>query len=148
MSRLPVALLACFVGCEVPAPEGMVSSQLPLPWNLDLQALDPWMAGQTVELRISDANPHSPIYLVRSDGQIGAGLCPPQLRGECLDITPGTTGYLVASLRTNAQGVATLRAPIPANLPDGARLVFQAVDVARLYGSNPLEAVVVGPGVP
>jgi hypothetical protein len=145
MMKSALWMLVALAGC---AEEGLepvdfndfVDDQVapPLPQTMVLNLTDPLTPGQPVQIQVTGATPNSQIFLARSNGQIGAGQCPPQLAGGCLGITPGGSGYQLVPMRTNAAGTAQMSVPLPANLPLGITLVFQAVDPNGPKGSNTL----------
>jgi hypothetical protein len=110
-----------------------------------LEVTSPLRQGSPVDVRVTGAAPNARIALLRTDGGLGAGDCPPILNGGCLDIRPGNTGYrVITTLTANAAGVARLSGRIPMVMPEGAIVSLQAVDAAAVTGSNPVTRVVQG----
>jgi hypothetical protein len=145
MMKSALWMLVALTGCAQQGLEQADVNELaadqvapPLPQTMVLNLTDPLTPGQPVQIQVTGATPNSQIFLVRSNGQIGAGQCPPQLAGGCLGITPGGSGYQLVPMRTNAAGTAQMNVPLPANLPLGLTLVFQAVDPNGPKGSNTL----------
>ncbi len=93
--------------------------------------------GQVFQMAAAALPPGASVnFLVSTRGQ-GAGPCPPQLGGACLDIlAPVYLGAAVA----NADGLAVLTRTAPASIGGGRTLSFQAasVDAAGVaYLSDP-----------
>ncbi|HMV65739.1 MAG TPA: hypothetical protein PKA64_02720 [Myxococcota bacterium] len=129
---IPLFTLAC-ADAQLPV------DQAPLPQPMTLTVTTPLTAGGPVDLRVAGARPGATIKVIRSDGGIGGGACPAFLSGQCLDIRPGASGYVVQnSLVADAAGVATFAGVVPARVPGGTVASFQAVDVANRLGSNPV----------
>jgi hypothetical protein len=119
--------------------------QAPLPQSMILSIANPLLPGVLLDALVTGAQPGDTILLVRSNGGLGAGGCPSPLNGDCLDILRGTSGYIVQTTMTaDALGQAVYSPIVPATVPLGASVSFQAVVVASGQGSNPV-ARVVGP---
>lgn len=142
--RASLAILAV-LGLAACQTEGLDQAQvLPadqaaLPQTATLSITDPLVPGGAVAIGLTGGVPNARYTLVRSNGNIGAGGCPPFLGGECVDITPGTSGYIpTIDLRTDAAGNASFSGTLPTTVPVGINLSFQAVHVQSATGSNPL----------
>jgi hypothetical protein len=126
------------LGCadaELTLPAG----QAPLPQPMSLTVTTPLSQGSPFDLRVSGARPGAAVKIIRSDGGIGGGGCPPVLGGQCLDIRPGNSGYSVLlDLVADPSGVATFSGVLPQRVAGGALLSFQAVDPVNDTGSNPV----------
>jgi hypothetical protein len=141
---LVLALAACDV--ESSDPSSLASEQAALPQPMTLTVAPQLVAGQPLQLQVTGAQPGANLLLVRSNGVIGAGGCPAPLNGGCLDITPGTSGYIVqANLTANAGGSVVFNPTLPTTLPTGARVTMQVVAVSAALGSNPVSQLVVDP---
>lgn len=64
------------------------------------------------------------VHFLASRAGIGDGPCPPALGGLCLDLLEPVP---VGSATADADGVAVLSLPVPAEAPPGARVTWQAV---------------------
>ncbi len=97
--------------------------------------------GQLATFTISQADPGETVFLLRSTAGVGGGgPCPAPLGGACLDIHGPVT--VMTSATANAQGVATIRANIPASAPNGLHAFFEAAAPRGGVGavtSNPVE---------
>jgi hypothetical protein len=139
-------LMVCLVlgACQVEDAASLSAiDRAPLPQPMTLDVTTPLRQGAPVQFEVRGATPGATVVIVRSDGGIGAGDCPPVLGGQCLDIRPGTTGYIVTlSLRADAGGVATWSGTVPMAARVGGTVAFQAVDPALDVGSNAVVRVV------
>ncbi len=140
---LAIAAFASLVGCQVDAVDSQVQAlpadQAALPQTATLTMTDPLVPGGAIDIGLTGGVPGARYTLVRSNGAVGPGGCPPFLAGECVDITPGTSGYLpTIDITTDAAGNAAFSGILPTAVPVGINLVFQAVHVATATGSNPL----------
>jgi hypothetical protein len=142
-------LLTLLAACAVEATPYLDAARLPedaapLPQPMTLQVTDPVSPGQPFTFQITGAQPSAQLKIVRSNGVAGAGGCPAPLNGGCLDITPGTSGYTVLppTLTATRSGTAQWSATLPGNVPIGARLAFQVIDIPNTLGSNPVVRLV------
>jgi hypothetical protein len=146
--RVLLPLLLALAACDVESsdPASLASEQAALPQPMTLTVAPQLVAGQPLQLQVTGAQPGANLLLVRSNGVIGAGGCPAPLNGGCLDITPGTSGYIVqANLTANANGSVVFNPTLPSTLPTGARVSLQVVAVSAGVGSNPISQLVVDP---
>ncbi|HMV70156.1 MAG TPA: hypothetical protein PKA64_25165 [Myxococcota bacterium] len=128
--------LGMAVGCSGP-PDGLPAANVPLPQTMVLSGPSTLYPGDTVTLSVSGASPGASLTLVASDGEIGAGVCPPAWGGQCADITRGS-GYLtLGTLRAGPTGSASVSRTLPARANAGS-WVFQAVNLADHTGTNPI----------
>jgi hypothetical protein len=146
--RLRHAALLLLASCEVAPPDGselLPSAQSPLPQTSTL-AVSGIEGGQPTTFTISGGPPNATLKLARAvGGGIGAGPCPPVLGGGCLDISgPQGIALFPFNLNTNAAGAASITVTVPATVPDGVPVGFQAVHPASGTGSNPV-ALTTGP---
>jgi hypothetical protein len=96
--------------------------------------------GTTITFTVSGAAANAQVQVLRGSARQAGALCPAPLGGLCVDIS---NPQILATIRANAQGRATLTATVP-NLPNGTRAYFQAAtttvaatsDVVAKY--NPL----------
>jgi hypothetical protein len=118
----------------------------PLPQTMNLQLTDPMSPGLPFTFQITGAQPSASLRIVRSNGVVGAGGCPPQLGGACLDITPGTSGYVILppTLQASRSGSAQWTGTLPTNVPIGARFAFQVIDIPNGLGTNPEVRIING----
>lgn len=133
--------------CEVESPDALdpellPAEQAPLPQTFTL-AVSAIQGGQPATFTITGAPPNTTLKLARAvGGGIGAGPCPPVLGGGCLDITgPQGLELFPFNLTTNAAGSASITITVPATVPDGVPVGFQAVHLASGNGSNPVELI-------
>jgi hypothetical protein len=146
MRTLTLTLLLLLTACAVDATEAqqpneslIATAQAPLPQTMVLEDIGVVFAGTTVQLALTGATPGATLRLARTDGAFGVGNCPPLLGGACLDITPGTTGYVLAGTAiADTTGAASFELTIPGGVTY-AEAVLQAVDVGAGTGSNPIE---------
>ena len=82
---------------------------------LSLTAGQP-VLGTTFTARVTGARAGGTVVLVASMAGPGAGGCPPQLGGTCLDVT---SPVLLDSKRADASGAATLSVVLPDSAPLG-----------------------------
>lgn len=143
---VPLALTACGSqpDADPPAAPWAADGQAGLPLTMDLVMTDPLVAGGPISIEVTGAAPRADLKLIRAkDGAIAPGGCPPVLGGACLDITSGTSGYVVTlDLQANASGTATFTGTLPGTLPP-QQLAFQVVDPVALTGSLPIQRTVV-----
>lgn len=137
-----LSLAAC--GTDTIDAEVLPAAQNALPQTFTLDMTDPLIPGDPVSVSITGGPPNVNITLVQTDGQIAPGICPPQLSGECMDITGGPSGYnvLPLPLRTDANGDAVFNGTLPAGIPQPQDWVFQAVHVGTLTASTPIARTV------
>lgn len=83
--------------------------------------------GGALELTLVGASPGERVFFARgmAGRELGAGPCPPVLGGLCVDLPAPV--FLLAAVDANAQGVATFVATLPAAVPVGVEVTFQAV---------------------
>lgn len=131
-------LLATLFACNTPALSPV--EQAPLPQTMVMDITDPLIPGGQVIVTITGAPPNSIIKLIRSDGGIGPGDCPPVLRGKCMDIAPGPGGYRVIgiTMRASSTGIAQFLGTVPSYIPTPQVWSIQAVNVGNGQASNPL----------
>lgn len=109
-----LVLTAFAVGCatdaEVPFLEeqDLVELQLGVPLQLEMHA-----TSDRVELLASGAPAGAWVWFARSAQGEGAGPCPQQLGGQCVDLVPPLT--LARRVRADADGVAFVDLPKPAD---------------------------------
>lgn len=128
-------LLLSLVACA-PDP-GLADGASPPPMTLSTPTLIP---GQPFTLTVSGATPGDRVWFGRGGG-LGCCTCPPSMGGACL----GVTGPLpLSSGRADVAGVLTRTWTLPATVPVGTRVAFQAAVVAGAasYVSDPVEVVV------
>ncbi|MCB9682135.1 MAG: PPC domain-containing protein [Alphaproteobacteria bacterium] len=160
MSRIHTGLLFTLVGlagCDTAAdldaqhPEALptpVAGQLPLPQTLGLGSslgADEFVAGKWIDLRVTGASPGATVGLAVSNGTIAAGSCPAWI-GDCLDITPGTSGYRFVVLGTaDGAGALAFNGTLPRTLA-ADDYVFQALSpdptTGVFAGSSPFAKTV------
>jgi hypothetical protein len=107
---------------------------------LPAQALDlcqpPRVApGETIVMQVSGAPPGARVGFVRGTGP--GRTCPAGLGGSCFNLS---RAVLLGVVPTTADGVATLRAPLPTNLPVGTRFGIQAAIIqpgGRIEATHP-----------
>lgn len=92
--------------------------------GLRLRLLGDLVRGQPVDLEASGALGGETVWFLYSLAGIGAGPCPPELGGLCLDLL--TPVRIVGTASANANGIAILSAVVPAGAPLIA-VHFQAV---------------------
>jgi hypothetical protein len=131
-------------GCaEAPDAFELPVEQAAIPSPMTLTVTDPLRASRDVTFQVTGARPGAVLRLIRSNGGVGAGGCPPALGGQCLDIRAGSSGYVVLlSLTADAQGRARVTRQVPAGLAPGSVASFQVVDADADLGSNPVSRVV------
>lgn len=95
---------------------------LPPPVPVQVQNA-PLLQGQPTTLWI-DVFPGYTVTFIASIGGTGAGACPPALGGECLGILPPLA--VVGTDVANLAGRAEISAVVPAALPAGQQVWFQA----------------------
>ncbi|MCB9682136.1 MAG: PPC domain-containing protein [Alphaproteobacteria bacterium] len=148
MSRLPIGLLFTLVGlvgCDTAAdldaqhPEALptpVAGQLPLPQTMTAfgsAGVNQYVAGKWIDLSVLGAAPGATVGIAVSNGASGPGDCPAWL-GDCLDITPGTSGYRFAVLGTaDSSGDLYFHANLPRSFAAGS-YVFQALSPDPVTG--------------
>jgi sugar lactone lactonase YvrE len=148
--RLSLLTLIALTGCntDLANPTEIATAQAPLPQVFTL-SVDATQAGQPVTFQISGAPPNATVKIILANrGDVNVpGPCPPVLGGECLDID-GPLGLTVLSfvLTTSNAGNAQRQLIMPASVPDGTQLAFQAVIPSTATGSNPV-LVVTGPPI-
>ncbi|TAH39482.1 MAG: VCBS repeat-containing protein [Planctomycetota bacterium] len=81
--------------------------------------------GQPAVFTVSHALPGETVYFLYSRNDTGAGPCPPQLGGLCLNLLRPITG--LGSAQTDAGGTAALVLTVPAGAPAGQDVHTQAV---------------------
>ncbi len=81
--------------------------------------------GQTASFHVAGARPDDEVFFLYSTRGVGAGPCPPQLGGLCLDLRNPIER--LGSARADAGGLATLRVMIPGGAPLGTPVHTQAV---------------------
>jgi hypothetical protein len=82
-------------------------------------------AGSQVTLRALGAVPGEPVDLFVSPGPAGVGPCPPYLGGRCFSL--GAPVVHAGTAPANAAGTAALVYVVPAGVPAGRPVTFQAV---------------------
>lgn len=81
--------------------------------------------GQLTTLTVTNADPGESVFFIRSSGGVGnPGACPAALGGHCLDING--PAVVAGNTTANANGVATLRFTVPASVPNGLTVWFEA----------------------
>lgn len=140
--RASLLMVFALVGCAgdlatssadtLPAP---VAGQLPLPQPMTLFVNPaPVAAGRWIDLTVAGATPGATVGLAVSNGVSGAGACPGWI-GDCLDITPGTSGYRFIVLGTaDAFGNVVASTTLPRTLAGGT-WAFQALSNGGAGGS-------------
>ncbi|HHO52878.1 MAG TPA: right-handed parallel beta-helix repeat-containing protein [Deltaproteobacteria bacterium] len=104
------------------------------------------LPGNTVDYTVTNLNANETVYILRAVGT-GNGACPAQIGGECLGIT-GPLSVLGTPV-ADATGTATLQILLPASVPVGTNVSFQAAAIRGLGGvdsvvSNAIGATVTG----
>jgi uncharacterized protein YkwD len=126
--RCWLPLLGLWMGC---AP-GEDLEVLPMGGPLDQAApppelaVSPMLPGHPATLTATDADPNARVYFVWGNAA-GAGPCPPQLSGGCLDVDGAR---LLGSARADATGTAVLEFDVAISEAIGTPMVFQAVVLA------------------
>lgn len=101
--------------------------------------------GQPATFTATDAQPGELVYFLYSLTGTGAGPCPPQLGGLCIDLLNRVTQ--MGSATANGAGAASLTLTVPANAPPGTAVHTQAVARRGQGGmnsvkSNPVSATI------
>lgn len=141
MRILPLALLAA---CA--APSVLPMSQAPASSSL-LLTVDPLIIGEPVDIRVLGAVPGQRVHLIRSDGDFGSGSCPSFLGTNCMDITPGTRGYIpTLDDIADSSGAVQWSFPRFPTIPTGP-IALQAVVAAgpNSNESNPIVTDILAP---
>lgn len=141
-----VALAGCTVADEASSDaQSLAVEQAALPQLFTLLTTEV-TGGQPATFGIQGGPPNSSVRLARAVGGAAApGPCPPPLAGGCLDINgPQGIDLFPFSITTNANGNGSITVNVPAGVPDGVPVAFQAVHPASGTGSNPVE-IVTGP---
>lgn len=128
-----VVLAGLLAGCEAP---GETPFDVPSPVALEGPAPPPpdltttaFVSGQPALVRASGVPAGADVVLVRGTA-LGAGICPPPLAGDCLDLLDMAK---VGRVRADASGEAVFTLPVPRAAPVGATLALQAA--ARVGGA-------------
>jgi hypothetical protein len=148
MNRHFLAILALSaVACGIDAEQHQLAADtLPVPQLITLTVAPVLTPGGQLDAIITGAPANAELLLIRSTGIVGPGGCPPPLGGECLDITPGSSGYIVqARLQADPTGRATFSPTLPSTLPAGAPVALQVVHRPTATGSNPIQRLVTLP---
>ncbi len=124
MGLTPLALSGCIEGEHASRPTAM--DQLAPPMVLALAG--PLDTGASLTVDIAGAPPFQRVWLLRGD-TAGAGPCPPQLLGGCLDVT---SPVVVGSAMSDVLGGARIDILLPYDLPDGEVVPMQAVALAAV----------------
>lgn len=96
----------------------------PLAWAYDLELeVTDLILGAPVTFSVSGADAGETVHLVRGSAE-GAGPCPAVLDGACLDILDAS---VLRSLTADGAGNASFTVTVPATLPLGMTVAFQAV---------------------
>lgn len=141
--RALLAGLLAWSCAEAPEAGALPVEQAAIPSPMTLTVTDPLHAGDDVTFQVTGARPGAVLRLIRSNGGLGAGGCPPVLGGQCLDIRAGSSGYVVLlSLTADAQGRARVTRSVPSGLAPGSVASFQVVDPDADVGSNPISRVI------
>lgn len=139
---LALALLGCDIdnGEEVQPLPGKVAP-LPQPFTL---SVDGTVAGQPMTFTVHNAPANRAVRVGAAyNGSITPGVCPPALQGECLDIDgPNGVTLLPVTLNTDGTGFAEATLTVPAGIPNGTTLAFQAAEVSQAVGSTPVRFTV------
>ncbi|TAH39629.1 MAG: hypothetical protein EYC70_02240 [Planctomycetota bacterium] len=99
--------------------------------------VDPLFRGEDAAATVTDAAPGETVHFLSSLAGVGAGPCPPQLGGLCLDLLAPIS--IQASAAANGVGVAVLDARVPSSAPP--RPVFvQAVAQRGAAGANSVKS--------
>ncbi len=113
---------------------GLVGSELPPPTQsltLNVSAMVP---GSQLSFDVQGLNPGESYYLARGMGGLASGLCLGQAGGLCLDI--GNPVFLIGRFTADASGVGTLNLNLPATVPLGSSVAFQAVAIRGVGGDD------------
>jgi hypothetical protein len=70
-------------------------------------------------------------------GTAGPGICPGPLGGACLNITGGNTTLLPFTIVPDPSGLGSFTGVLPATIPSGTTIAFQAVDPVNIVASEP-----------
>lgn len=105
--------VSIFKGVSPPSGYEIVLSQTPL------------RRGLVAAFHAAGARPDEEVFFLYSTRGVGAGPCPPQLGGLCLNLR--TPIERLGSARADADGLATLRVMIPGGAPLGTPVHTQAV---------------------
>lgn len=152
MSRLSLVLCLGALGCAVDQEptryDELPSTQAALPQVFSL-SVAATVAGQPITFSVAGLPIGTPVRIARAvGGGISPGPCPPVLGGECLDINgPQGLNVFPFTLTANSSGEATRTLTLPAGVPDGTPVAFQAVSPGLGTGSNPV-TFVTGPTGP
>jgi hypothetical protein len=92
--------------------------------DLELTALDPLVAGTSVRMQVSGADPGERVHLIVSTTGVGGGACPAPLNGGCLDLNAPVSRIDFGD--ASNQGVVDYQVAIPAGWSN-YDLGFQAV---------------------
>jgi hypothetical protein len=151
MSRIALVLLFAGVGCAVDEASvqdaELLVGQAPIPQVFTLD-VDGTVGGAPITFTVTGLPPGTAVRLVRAvGGGIGSGPCPSVLGGQCLDINgPQGVAVFPFTMVADATGQASRTMMIPAGVPDGTSVGFQAIAPSAGVGSNPV-AFVTGPPV-
>lgn len=98
--------------------------------------LDPLIRGSNVSARVCNATPGESVVLTYSTSGLGAGPCPPQLGGLCMDIlNPSIYATVTATMLGDAE--------FPITVPSGAPLIpiyVQAVIARGIGGASSVKS--------
>jgi hypothetical protein len=140
---LTVSMFSCADAPDGPA--DLADSQAPPP-SMFLSVSD-LIPGQPFDVDVFGAPPGATVYVGATTGGTTPGaLCPPALRGECLDLVGAR---VIGSAVASGSGAAVVSARAPATLPVGATVDFQAGAVgATVATSYVYSATALSPACP
>jgi hypothetical protein len=138
-----VALAACATAPEDAAvlPADMAAA----PGDLTF-TYTPLVPGEMTTFTVTGAQPNTNMFLFRSNQVQPSGFCPGLIAPDCMDLAPPLINTF--TLRSNAQGVASLTFPFP-NLPPAVSTVAMQVGYITSTGvdtSNAVQATIYQPG--
>lgn len=123
---------------------GLPEGEAPPPYTFNLSAGNV-VAGGNLTLSFTGAPANANVRFAYSTAGLGAGACPPQLNGRCLDIRNPSQVFPLQAVANNA-GSGSLTLAVPSNL-GGRSVAFQAVITgATTHLSNPIGRAIANPG--
>jgi cysteine-rich repeat protein len=131
-SLLLLALAAC---APTVSPSDLPVGVAPPPVHPELGLeVSAVQAGTTAAFRVDGLNPGESVYILRSGSTASPGLCPPVTGGMCLELRGPVA--VVGTAIANSQGEATLQLTLPAAVPAGLSVVFQAAAIRGPGGAH------------
>lgn len=135
--------------CAVEEPAGDAAEVLPDdavgPARSFSLTVTPLVPGGPATFRITGADPNQRVFLFRGTATQQGGWCPPAIAPDCLDLR--ATPIQQFTVRTNAQGSATVNVTVPNPVP-AAAVAWQAAyrNGGGFDSSNPVSSTIYQPG--